>query len=110
MITVTIKGPDLAAAAMSANVRIEANSEIALDTVSSATEGDAKAECPVRTGELRDDIKTYRAKLLRQIGNNKFYAPFVHNGTYKMKGRPYLLNAFNKNSGSLIPEIQRLGT
>jgi hypothetical protein len=109
LITATIKGPDLVAAITAANIRIEANAEIALDMVAAATQSDAQAACPVQTGALRADIKIYEAKLLRQIGNNLYYAPFVHNGTIKMRPRPYLTGAFFVNTPSLINNIQALG-
>lgn len=109
MIIASVRGPDLTAVILAANTHIETNAETALDTVAAATEGDGKAGCPVRTGALRDDIKTYKARLLRQIGNNLYYSIFVHNGTYKMRGRPYLLNSFNKNASGFTADIQALG-
>jgi HK97 gp10 family phage protein len=108
VITVKVRGPDLAAAVKLINTRIEANTERSLDKVAALTEKDAKSECPVRTGALMADIKTYKAKLLRQIGNNLYYGPFVHEGTVRQRSQPYLRNAFNKNYKGFINDIKAM--
>ena len=105
---VTIKGPNLTDLIKQTNDKIIANTEDALDIVANPTQSDAKDNCPVDTGALQADIEIYSAKLRRQIGNNRDYALPVHNGTYKMAGRPYLLNAFEANRQSLVPELQNM--
>jgi len=107
-ITVKIKGPDIASAIQKSIDKIIAHSEIALDSVAEATKNDARAECPVDTGLLRSDIEVYKVPLLRQIGNNVFYGVYVHNGTYKMKARPYLFNSFEKNRQGFIRDIRSM--
>ena len=106
--SITIKGPNLKDLIQQANDRIIINTEDALDIVANLTQSDAKDNCPVDTGALQADIEIYSAKLDRQIGNNLPYGIYVHNGTYKMPARPYLLNAFEANRQSLIQELQNM--
>lgn len=50
---------------------------------------------PIRqTGDLMRDVQyDMRGENTVVIGNSLEYAPFVHDGTYKMAGRPYLRDA-----------------
>jgi len=106
---VTITGPDIAALIAQANATIIEQSEVALDTVAEATQVDAKDNCPVDTGALQADIQVYPSTLERDIGNlNIYYAIYVHNGTWKMKARPYLFNAFEANKDKLVPLLQSM--
>lgn len=115
---ITIKGPNLADLFKQANERIIINTEDALDIVANLTQSDAMDNCPVsqeteahEKGDkthMRDDIKVYKRRLLRQIGTNKDYGIFVHNGTRKMKARPFLVNAFEANRQSLVQELQSM--
>lgn len=107
-IFVRITGPDLGPLVQSVNAEIEAGIEEILDKVAYNVQNDAKDDCPVDTGALQDDIKVYAAKLQRDIGNNIYYCIYVHNGTYKMKARPYLFNAFEKNNPGFIKDIQSM--
>lgn len=116
--SVTIKGPNLVDLIQKVNKKIEINTEDGLDIVANKTQDSAKDACPVsedteahKNGDqthMRDDIKVYKRRLLRQIGTNKTYAIFVHNGTYKMKGRPFLLNPFEANRQSLVQELRNM--
>jgi len=116
IIKVTIKGPDLASLIKQKNALIEKNTERELDRVSQFTQTDAMRFCPVSPDtiahqkgtkiHMRDDIKIYAAKLLRQIGTNKFYGKFVELGTRLMRARPFLGKAFNKNYKSLISYLR----
>ena len=49
---------------------------------------------PIRiTGDLQRDVHAvvgFAGEDTVSVGNSLEYAPFVHEGTYKMKGRPYL--------------------
>jgi len=58
------------------------------------TERYAKQLTPVDTGRLRSRIAVSMplgAKGIRaEVGTNVFYAGYVHWGTYKMKGRPFM--------------------
>ena len=115
---VTIKGPDLASLFQQANDKIIINTEDELDIVANLTQDTARDNCPVsqeteahEKGEkihMRDDIKIYVDKLLRQIGTNKDYGIYVHNGTYKMPARPFLVNAFEANRQSLVQNLQNM--
>lgn len=118
---VIITGPDILSLILQTNEAIIAQSELALDKVADATKSDAMTNCPVSTGKeeeeeadegntthMRDDILVYKAKLERQIGTNKDYGIYVNNGTYKMKARPFLTNAFETNKDSLIPLLQAM--
>ena len=61
-----------------------------LEAIGLAAEGHAKKLCPVDTGTLRNSIThTYDSKFA-YIGTNVEYAPYVENGTSKMKARPFL--------------------
>ena len=76
--------------------------ELALRKGALMIERDAKLECPVDTGRLRNDIShkiidsgTNDPKA--EIGNSLRYAPFVEQGTSKQAAQPFLRPAFEKN-------------
>ena len=101
-----ITGPDLAALAVAVNAEIVRASEDDLDEIADLIQSDAKDNCPVATGALRDDIKVYASHGKRQIGNmDVAYAIYVHNGTWKMRGRPYLFNASEANKSKWVSMI-----
>lgn len=66
-------------------------------------EGQAKADCPVRTGTLRRSIiskvVTEGENIKGVVGSNVTYALFVHDGTSKMPPRPFILNAIRQKEG-----------
>jgi len=105
--SVKITGPDLAALAVAANAAIVRASEDDLDEIADLIQSDAKDNCPVKTGALQDDVKVYASEGKRQIGNMEvYYAIYVHNGTWKMKARPYLFNASEANKQKWVSIIQ----
>ena len=105
-ITVRIVGPDLAMLATMVNAKIVKAAEEDLDTIAALIQADAKDNCPVDTGALRDDIQVVADGGKRDIGNmNIPYAIYVHNGTWKMKARPYLFNASEANKSKWISVI-----
>lgn len=60
---------------------------------------------PIRkTGDLMRDV-SYEvgrsAKNTVDIGNSLKYAPFVHDGTIRMRGRPYLRDGITNNLNNL---------
>lgn len=59
------------------------------------------------TGDLMRDVN-YEVEASApdtvDVGNSLFYAPFVHEGTYKLKGRPYIKDAIEKGK----TELQRV--
>lgn len=58
---------------------------------------------PIRqTGNLMRDVQyDMRGENTVAIGNSLEYAPFVHDGTYKMAGRPYLRDAIMGGRGAI---------
>lgn len=67
------------------------------------TETAAKARCPVDTGRLRSSI-TWRIEvdgrgLVAIIGTNVEYAIYVHEGTTRMVGRPFLVEGLRQVLG-----------
>ncbi len=76
-------------------------------------QGVAKKNCPVGTpesthkkgyhgGRLRQSIMVDNSKQLEStVGTNVNYAIYVHEGTYKMKGRPFLRQGFQAGQKQL---------
>jgi HK97 gp10 family phage protein len=83
----------------------------------------AKQNCPVGTPESTG-IKGYHGGRLRQsihvtrtafdagriyveytVGTNVFYAIFVHEGTVKMQGRPFLRKGFEAGAKQLLADL-----
>lgn len=103
---------------MAVQVKLKDNSRVVLKTmegnVSAALEAmGIKAENlilrqmrqgyskPIRqTGDLMRDVQYEVEEGLRQVrvGNTLHYAPYVHEGTYKMKGRPYIQDGLTGES------------
>lgn len=81
--------------------------ESAMKEAAVLVQDDAKRECPVDTGTLRSSINYTVDGMTASIGTNVEYAPYVHEGTSKMAGRPFLTSAAEKNKEkikSLIKE------
>jgi len=55
-----------------------------------AVERESKKNAPVDTGRMRASIGTDIGNLQARIGPNVNYATYVHEGTWKMKGRPFM--------------------
>jgi len=60
-------------------------------------ERDAKRNAPVDTGRLRAEIHHILQGLAAAVISSVDYSVAVHEGTSRMAGRPYLLNAFESN-------------
>ena len=56
-------------------------------------ERDSKLRTPVDTGFLRASHRSLFSNLRGEVGPTAMYAPYVHDGTSRMKGRPFLLQA-----------------
>lgn len=68
-------------------------------------QSEARAECPVDTGELRRSIHGQVDGLTGEVGTNKEYAGYVEFGTYKMAAQPYLIPALKSKQGEVIAAI-----
>lgn len=64
-------------------------------------EAAAKSQAPVRTGTLRRDINSRVDGNVAYVGNAVVYAPFVHNGTSRMPGRPYIQQGIEDSQSQL---------
>lgn len=72
----------------------------ALEAVGIQAESDAANLCPVDTGRLRNSI-THTidgGELAAYVGTNVEYALYVHEGTSRRKGQPFLTDAVNQNA------------
>ena len=89
---------------MNINVTIDSNLNLVANELKDAIqeeledsayqiEKQAKANCPVDTGYLRSSIKADIDDFEVNIGTDVYYAPYVHDGTYKMAARPFLESA-----------------
>lgn len=108
-ITVRISGSDIGLLAEKLTDNVINLCEYELDRVADKVKSDAKDNCPVDTGDLRNDIEVYVYKLKREIGNKNIpYAVYVHQGTVKMKARPYLLNAAETNNPAFIANMRNI--
>lgn len=74
--------------------------EAALEEIGLVAEGAAKRICPVDTGRLRNSIThALMGEDSVAIGTNVEYAPYVHEGTSRRKGVPFLREAAQNNKG-----------
>ena len=65
----------------------------ALEEVGLVAEGYAKRACPVDTGRLRNSVTHLLKGYDCFIGTNVEYAPYVEEGTSRMKGKHFLRKA-----------------
>ena len=105
---VTILGMDAVFANLDAHLIRQTNrANKAIHLAGLTARGVAKKNCPVGTPESTG-IKNYHGGRLRQsimvdnstflestVGTNVYYAIFVHEGTRKMRGRPFLRQGFD---------------
>lgn len=68
-------------------------------------ERQTKINSPVDTGLMKVSInsRTYRNEIAGEVISGVMYAIYVHEGTYKMRGRPFMARAVK----SMRPNIQR---
>lgn len=64
--------------------------------IAEAILADAKAECPVKTGRLRDSLRIVEDDDALFIGSDLDYVRYVEDGTSRMKGRHFLRRALYK--------------
>lgn len=72
---------------------MEAALATALEEIGLTAEGYAKRACPVDTGRLRNSITHLLKGYDCFIGTNVEYAPYVEEGTSRMKGKHFLRKA-----------------
>lgn len=67
----------------------------------------AKTSSPRITGELADSIEIVedREEIAANVGTNKFYAPWVHFGTKRIRANPFLFNASEAEVPNLIAAL-----
>jgi HK97 gp10 family phage protein len=73
-------------------------------------EGDAITNTPVgETGNLKGgwNVTFYQDGLSADISNPVFYAPYVEYGTLKMKARPILFSAFERERPNYTNHIKK---
>lgn len=66
-----------------------------------AIQRDSMRNTPVDTGRLRASHSTKFSPLKGELDVGASYAPYVHDGTSRMRARPFLLNSVNSNKGSV---------
>lgn len=74
-------------------------------------EGRSKRFTPVRTGHLRRSI-THRVERAGErgiVGTNVKYAPFVHEGTRFMEGRPFLEQGLAASRATIDQLLEEAG-
>lgn len=73
-----------------------------LEKVGSLITTESQSICPVDTGRLRDSMRYQTDADSVVIGTDVEYAPYVHEGTYKMEARPYLETATYSNLQAIL--------
>ncbi len=68
-------------------------------------EGEAKALCPVDTGNLRGSITSQAAGTHCDIGTNVEYGIYQEFGTYKMRAQPFLVPGLKNKEGEVVELI-----
>lgn len=82
--------------------------EAALEEMGLVAEGAAKRICPVDTGRLRNSIThALMGDDSVAIGTNVEYAPYVHEGTSRHKGVPFLTQAAQNNKGRFASILKK---
>ena len=66
----------------------------------------ARGMCPVRTGALRNSIKTECSGTHAEISANCSYAGYVEFGTYKMAARPFMVPGLYSSEGAVIAAVE----
>lgn len=73
----------------------------ALSAIGMYVEGEAKARCPVDTGNLRNSITNEVNDTEVLIGSSVKYAPFVEFGTSRQSAKAFLKPAITDNAGNI---------
>ena len=68
--------------------------------------GEAKANCPVDTGNLRASITSEASGNECAVGTNVEYAPYQEFGTYKMAAQPFLVPALLNKKDEVVDVVR----
>ena len=80
---------------------VEQAIDLALTASALLVEGQAKALCPVDTGNLRNSITHEVEKKEARVGTNVSYGIYQELGTSKMAAQPFLNPALEQNKGNI---------
>jgi HK97 gp10 family phage protein len=81
----------------------------AVQQTAAQVQTDAKSFCPVRTGALRESIRTEMdGDLTAAVGSDLNYSVFVELGTRRMTAQPYLTPAVEVARGQFATTIEDL--
>lgn len=86
--------------------KVVAKSRLAIRKTAYDIERDAKAFCPVDTGNLRSSISTESRGLYAEIGPTADYAAYVEEGTSLMAPRAYMGPAYDRHAGELVTALE----
>lgn len=97
--------------------KMEGNTQAALDAMGTACVGYVVGQMqrgygkPIRqTGDLMRDVRYEVGRSSPDtvdVGNSLKYAPFVHDGTSRMKGRAYLRDGITSNASKLQAVVEK---
>lgn len=81
---------------------------IAVRRTALAVERDAKAFCPVDTGNLRDSISTTVSGSSAEVGPTAEYGQFVEFGTSRMAPEAFMGPAFDRHAHELESALTKI--
>lgn len=96
-----------------ARARWLADASGVLDRWLEQVEKDAKTIAPVRTGFLKDNIRSLGTRIAGDVIKGSVlsaaeYSSFVEDGTSRMSAQPFLKPSFEKNIDELVTELTQL--
>lgn len=86
--------------------QIQKNLHTAVSKSGLMVKSDARAACPVKSGDLRGSIRARTAGLTSTVAAGMHYAGYVEFGTYKMAAKPYLVPALINNTEKIVGLMQ----
>lgn len=115
MDTVTIKAGDCMSITVNLNdfienilpQKISQGLELAGQYVENTAKENITEMGAVDTGALKNSITHVVNDNTVEIGTNVEYAPYVHDGTSKMEGRPFLQNAVDEHMTEIVQYFKR---
>jgi HK97 gp10 family phage protein len=91
-----------------ASAKIVKPASLAIRKTAYDIERDAKAFCPVDTGNLRNSISTDARGLSAEIGPTAEYAAYVEEGTSRMAPQAYMGPAYDRHAGELVVALEHI--